>query len=164
MTAAGAHQAQQNLIPRVYQSVHHTGPPGQAYLRSNAPNLRVWTDICILEDIFSLKPEAEGGHQRHPQADSAVAANQLGQVINWHNIISSTEPPPFNPPLLAEATRHEEHGDANLLGDDFDPLAGYENKDWVIVVLKKLYNLVQLPSSIALTNLELPGNIRPSTH
>ncbi|WAQ86650.1 hypothetical protein PtA15_7A377 [Puccinia triticina] len=56
----------------------------------------------------------------------------LGQVINWHNIISSTEPPPFNPPLLAEATRHEEHGDANLLGDDFDPLAGYENKDWVI--------------------------------
>ncbi|WAR56513.1 hypothetical protein PtB15_7B362 [Puccinia triticina] len=110
----------------------------------------------------------------------------LGQVINWHNIISSTEPPPFNPPLLAEATRHEEHGDADLLGDDFDPLAGYENKDWSkihptiairlhlknlishimspLVVLKKLYNLVQLPSSIALTNLELPGNIRPSTH
>ncbi|WAQ92369.1 hypothetical protein PtA15_16A276 [Puccinia triticina] len=86
----------------------------------------------------SIQPEADcpiTAIQWRPQANSIVAANQLGQVINWHDVVPSTQPPPFNPPSLAEPTRDEEHGDAGLLGEDFDPFegeVGYENEDWVI--------------------------------
>ncbi|KAH9457435.1 hypothetical protein Pst134EA_021311 [Puccinia striiformis f. sp. tritici] len=66
--------------------------------------------------------------QWRPQANSVVAANQAGQVINWQDAIPSTQPPPFNPPSLptVESTWDELLLDdnADLFGDDDNLLNG----------------------------------------
>ncbi|KAI7936923.1 hypothetical protein MJO28_015822 [Puccinia striiformis f. sp. tritici] len=89
----------------------------------------------------SIQPETDcsiTAIQWRPQANSIVAANQAGQVINWQDVIPSTQPPPFNPPSLptVESTRDKLllDDDADLFGDDNDPSngGGYENEDWVI--------------------------------
>ncbi|EFP85271.2 uncharacterized protein PGTG_11440 [Puccinia graminis f. sp. tritici CRL 75-36-700-3] len=86
----------------------------------------------------NIQPESDcsiTAIQWRPQANSIVAANQLGQVINWHDVIPSTQPPPFNPPSLLDPTHNEQEDEIDLLGEeDVEPFnaAGYENEDWVI--------------------------------
>ncbi|POW21075.1 hypothetical protein PSHT_02811, partial [Puccinia striiformis] len=97
--------------------------------------------IIVVWSTQTIQPETDcsiTAIQWRPQANSIVAANQAGQVINWQDVIPSTQPPPFNPPSLptVESTRDKLllDDDADLFGDDNDPSngGGYENEDWVI--------------------------------
>ncbi|KAI7936284.1 hypothetical protein MJO29_015587 [Puccinia striiformis f. sp. tritici] len=102
----------------------------------------VWSTQTWIPES-SIQPETDcpiTTIQWQPQVNSLVAANQAGQVINWQDVIPSTQPPPFNPPSLAsvESTRGKLllDNNADLFGDDNNPSngGGYENEDWVIDV------------------------------
>jgi len=123
----------------------------------------------------SIQPESDGSItaiQWRPQANAIVAANPLGQVINWQDVIPSTQPLPFNPPVLpnVESNRYneDEPGDA-LLGQDLSPLdgGGYENEDWVIDDLDTGNNYSSKRTAchhqVSSRNYHLPSNL-PTIH
>lgn len=73
--------------------------------------------------------------QWRSQANSIVAANDLGQVITWQDVVPSSRPPPFNASSLdALESTHEDVGDASFQDDldTYDRGINYDDEDWVI--------------------------------